>query len=118
MQVDAPSKVARIRELNDAFRTTFAGGVLLLTHGVDVLCAEVKAEVLSRVRSFSRFNGDNDPTGEHDFGAIDIGPQRFFFKMDYYDRDTFDGPENFGSEDPADPAKTTRVLTVMLADEY
>jgi hypothetical protein len=36
-----------------------------------------------------------------------------FFKIDY-----FDPKMEFGSEDSADPAKTTRVLTIMLADEY
>ena len=51
--------------------------------------------------------------GEHDFGNFEIKGERFFFKLDYYNLE-MDG----GSEDPADPTKTTRVLTVMKAEEY
>lgn len=103
----------RIRELNDNFRRTFVGGVLVVTQGVGALCREVKAEVLRRVRTFEHFNQDNDPYGEHDFLSFTIGGQRFFAKIDYYDRDMVHGSEN-----PADTSKTTRVLTVMLAEEY
>ena len=55
----------------------------------------------------------NDPNGEHDFGSFEIADQKIFFKIDYYNLE-MDG----GSEDPADPAKTTRMLTVMKAEEY
>jgi hypothetical protein len=56
---------------------------------------------------------DNDPHGEHDFGAFEVAGVRFFWKIECYDR-----AMEFGSEDPSDPAQTTRVLTIMLADEY
>jgi hypothetical protein len=71
------------------------------------------AQVLEGVRTFDDFTRDNDPHGEHDFGNFVVGGVTYFFKVDYYAPD-MEG----GSEDPADPEKTTRVLTIMRADEY
>jgi hypothetical protein len=105
--------VARVRDLNDAFRKTFAGGRVLMTAGVNALPETDKATVLEKVRTFDNFNRDNDPHGEHDFVDIEHAGETYFGKLDYYAPD-MDG----GSEDPADPTKTVRVLTIMRADEY
>jgi hypothetical protein len=107
------TKSDEIRRLNDKFRSSFAGGVVNITSGIHALNEDVKAEVLRRVREYDRFTWDNDPYGEHDFGSFEIGGTVFMWKLDYYDRDL-----QCGSEDPADPGRTTRVLTVMLASEY
>jgi Protein of unknown function (DUF3768) len=64
------------------------------------------------------FTEDNDPHGEHDFGSLDYEGKRIFWKVDYYDRASFGTGRDMGSEDPSDPAKTLRVLTIMLASEY
>jgi hypothetical protein len=102
-----------VRVLNDGLRQTFTGGRVVVTEGVDALDPATKAEVLQQVRHFDRFDRDNDPHGEHDFGNFEIAGKRFFFKIDYYDL-SMEG----GSTDPTDPAKTARVLTVMKAEEY
>jgi hypothetical protein len=107
------AKRAKIRELNDRFRTKMTGSKVLMTAGVDALPSDVKAMVMRRVATFSDFNTDNDPHGEHDFGSFTLAGRKFFFKIDYYD-----AKMEFGSEDPADLTKTTRVLTIMLAEEY
>src|SRR5215210_6502617 len=103
----------KIRALNDAFRTTMTGGKVLMTAGVNALPSDVKAMVIQRVTTFSDFNAENDPHGEHDFGNFILSGRKFFWKIDY-----FDAKMEFGSEDPAEPTKTTRVLTIMLAEEY
>ena len=107
------SKTDRIRELNDAFRRTFVGGAVMITAGVEAMPLDQRRSLLQRIRSFSNFSEDNDPHNEHDFGAIDETGVQCFFKIDYYDRQT-----ECGSPDPADPAVTTRVMTIMLASEY
>ena len=73
----------------------------------------VKAAALQRVVSFSDFTPHNDPHKERDFGAFELADHRFFWKIDYYDARC-----EFGSEDPSDPTKTTRVLTLMLVQDY
>jgi len=103
----------RIRVLNDNFRSTFVGGQVVMTAGVASVPLDVKARVLIEVQKFSDFTADNDPHGEHDFGSFEVAGEKFFWKIDYYDERC-----EFGSEDPSDPEKTTRVLTIMFADEY
>jgi hypothetical protein len=113
MNTSTDSKADRIRSLNDAFRRTFIGGAVMITQGVEAMPLDQRRSLLQKIRSFDAFSEDNDPHHEHDFGSIDEAGVRCFWKIDYYDRKT-----EFGSPDPADPAVTTRVLTIMLAEEY
>ncbi len=103
----------RVRILNDNFRVTFIGGQVYLSAGVSELPMDQKAEALLAVRAFKDFTADNDPHDEHDFGSFEIAGEKLFWKIDYYDADCRNG-----SDDPGDPEKTTRVLTIMLANEY
>jgi hypothetical protein len=103
----------RIRMLNDAFRRSFMGGTVVVTAGFESLSADRRHTILARIRAFDQFNEDNDPHDEHDFGLIEDGDVRCFWKIDYYDTDM-----ELMSPDPADSTVTTRVLTVMLVDEY
>ncbi len=102
-----------IADLNDQFRCTFTGGRVMLTCGVRALGEKVVADALQTVRQFSDFPAGNDPYGEHDFGSFEFQGQRLFWKIDYYDHSL-----TAASPDPGDPAVTTRVLTIMLAEEY
>jgi hypothetical protein len=68
---------------------------------------------IRETETFDAFTSDNDPRGEHDFGNFEVGGKRFLRKIDYYDRAL-----EFGSDDPSDTKKTTRVLTIMFAEEY
>lgn len=104
----------KIRRLNDCFRRSMVfGGTIVFTQGVSALASADKTELLRLVRTFDAFTADNDPHDEHDFGAIDFAGVRYFWKIDYYDL-----AHEFASSDPANPAVTRRVLTVLRADEY
>ena len=102
-----------IAALNDFARTTLQGCRVVLTEGILALSAEDQFKVLNQVRAFEAFTPDNDPYGEHDFGAIYYEGRKIFWKWDYYDRLSL-----HLSPDPTSTSMTNRVLTIMLAEEY
>ena len=81
--------------------------------GVIALGRAKQIAILDAVAAFDGFEADNDPYGEGDFGALEVEGERFFFKIDYFGRGL-----TGHSPDPADSTITTRVLTIMLAEEY
>lgn len=108
---------ARTAALNDAFRNNPLDrslGKLYMTAGVNAHGPEFAARAIAAVIAFDAFTNDNDPHREHDFGSFDLDGEKLFWKIDYYSTDDPD----LGSEDPSDPTKTERTLTIMLAEEY
>ena len=106
-----PDATTRIAALNDQARQTFMECRVIITEGVQAL--EDVDTVLRQVQVFEAFTPDNNPYGEHDFGAIRYQGQTIFWKIDYYDLDL-----HMHSPDPSNETVTARVLTIMLAEEY
>jgi Protein of unknown function (DUF3768) len=122
-------RAARIARLNDRARQAMGlACVAVATEGFRALPASDQSRVRELIETYDGFSPGNEPYGERDFGAIYQGRdgrwtclppasgdpvETVFWKIDAYDRAL-----RFGSEDPANPAATRRVLTIMLASEY
>ena len=100
---------AKIAELNDAARCNASN--YMTTQGIMSLDEQTISEIFVQVQNFNKFNQDNDPYGEHDFGAFTIDGDKVFWKIDYYDQ----GLNEWC--DPLDP-HYRRVVTVMLDEDY
>ena len=109
------SPTEKIAHLNDKARKGLLPGStkMLLTRMVAALPDPTLLYLRRAVAEFDAFTEDNDPYGERDFGSIELEGERYFWKIDYYDRSL-----RFGAEDPSDTAETVRVLTLMHASEY
>jgi len=110
-RTDVP-RVERIARLNDQLRTTGTGGTIMITQNVRRITGFDPAMLAKALAEYSGFEKGNDYQ-ERDFGTLTLWGWDLLWKMDYYDRAL-----KFGSEDPADPAITRRVLTVMLASDW
>jgi hypothetical protein len=107
------ANTAVIRTLNDQLRHDFSRGVAVMTLGVAALGPEAAERIFRTIATYDDFCEANDPWNEHDFGSFQADGETIFFKIDYLDRSM-----TMHSPDPANPAVTTRVITIMLANEY
>lgn len=127
MSAKALIRREQIARLNDRARQAVGlACVALVTEGFRALPDAEQSRVRELIETFDAFTPNNDPYGERDFGAIyqdtdgrwtttelPHPAQTVFWKIDVYDRELV-----FRSNDPADPAVSKRVLTIMLASEY
>ncbi|MBX3581656.1 MAG: DUF3768 domain-containing protein [Rhizobiaceae bacterium] len=111
----APSleTVAKIRQLNDDLRIRRLGGTIVITAGISALGPSAVRDIIAAVTAFDRFSPENDPYGEHDCAVMAVVGIKIIWKIDYYDL-----TRRFHSSDPSDRSVTSRVMTIMRADEY
>lgn len=102
-----------IAQLNDQLRRHGKGGSVMVTRGVQFLQGFCPLALHAALAHYDGFDADNDPHGERDFGDITLFGADLLWKIDYYDKAL-----QYGSDDPANPDVTHRVLTIMLASEY
>ncbi|AOH87106.1 hypothetical protein AWL63_23290 (plasmid) [Sphingomonas panacis] len=112
-------KLSRIAELNDRCRIGLDRNARILitacclaalserTGPAAIILAQ--AEVLAAVR---RYVFRPEDGRQRDRGELLVRDQTIRFKIDYYDLAL-----EWGSEDPADPSVTTRVMTIMLPED-
>ena len=109
----AVPRAEAIARLNDALRKEGVGGTIMVTRGVLAITGYNSPELSEALAAYDAFVADNGPHGERDFGDLALWGQDLLWKIDYYDSDL-----RYGSDDPSDPEKTKRVLTVMLTREW
>lgn len=113
------NQAARIAELNDLCRQGFdrTARIVITATCLAALCqgegraAEIvaQAEVFAAVRRYIFGPGDGPERSRGEFVVRDCAVR---FTIDYYDLAL-----EWGSENPADPTVTTRVMTIMLPED-
>ena len=118
----AAERTKTIAEHNDRFRTTWAAdftisGQIVMTQAVAALCPAWMVRMMQAIQHFDDFTEDNDPYGDHSFGAVEItigdDTKTIWFKIDLYDLNL-----EYGAEDPTDLDQTKRVMTILFPSDY
>lgn len=119
--IEITPEARRIAEQNDQFRNNIVNGGpagtpqgrVVVTRAVADMGAAFHIATARAVATDSTFTEDNDPDGDHSFGAVTIAGRKVWWKIDLYDL-----AYEWGSEAPDDATKTRRVLTIMFPSDY
>ena len=124
----AVNRAEKIAVLNDQLRKCYTQGTAQPKHSTILFAGDLGNElgntfltdrldlqnkILAAVANFGPFTEDNDPWGERDGGGFELDGESYRWKIDYYDL-----AREYGSEDPADPEQTHRVLTIFYSRDY
>ena len=133
--IDAPTydphyvpDVVRIADQNDRFRRQVCAiapglgraepgglaGRVVFTRAVAARGPFFPLLCLLAVAGHDAFDPEDDPDRLRDFGAVTVQGERVWFKIDLYEGDAME----WGAERPDDPARTYRVMTVMLPSDW
>ena len=120
-EAERAARAARIAAQNDAFRKAVIPcgppcdlpGRVLVTRSVQARGDAFVRAALEAVAGDETFTPENDPYGDHGFGAVIVEATRVWWRIDLFDLDF-----RFDSEQPDDPDATTRVLTIMLPEDH
>ena len=121
--IDGPDATV-VAAHNDAFRKLAClgetpsepvQGRMHLTSSLAMAEDGLALEAVQAVGAFEIFEPENDPSGWHDFGAVDIRGEKIFWKIDLYEADS---DFRYGAKTPDNPATTMRVLTIMMASDW
>ena len=112
-------KTLTLARQNDAFRTGMVTGgcpfpgTVVVTSGVSDRGRDFVTNAILAAAFDTAFSEDNDPWGTRDFGTVTVQDDKLYWKIDTYDAD-----RDYGSDEPSDPARTHRVLTLLFPSEY
>ncbi|HEY9864093.1 MAG TPA: DUF3768 domain-containing protein [Candidatus Obscuribacterales bacterium] len=116
---DTLTKAEQIARLNDQLRSqnSQVGGIHL-SRSVGLLPPQQQQQLLQLLKEFNSFSPDNDPYGERDFVTLELDGDRYFFKIDYFEKSAWLKGEEIGANSPEDVNTTWRVGTLMESSEY
>ncbi len=103
----------KIAVYNDLCRKSLGlHGLIVNSPGIYALPCVEQLRVYSKVAHYEHFTPFTDPKDERSSGGFNHQGIAVVWKIDYLSPDM-----NWKSDDPSDPVKTMRVLTIMLAEE-
>jgi len=60
---------------------------VVCTQGFHCLEPETQQKVFQQIQTYNDWDSGNDPYGEHDFGVIEADDEKFYFKIDYWNKE-------------------------------